>query len=245
MSFTLVFCCEINENGEKLSKIDQDFIADLGISITDLSEVLKKTRQAISKGVSGSNTYLGVLEISKVLDHFSNKDDLLFSVAKQKVCSHYPDLAEHVLTVFQDGTPAFSDEHEGEFIFVCGDVDHFTTDLSRCENQIKSLILNLKMTNGQLNFITTKSERRKIKPFLEMNSNGEVVQYVACDQKMLAIFPTVLLRRTFAGEYSLYGCKSTGFTPLARSEANRMRQIIALFGQPNASGSDLTRNHEL
>jgi hypothetical protein len=201
---------------------DQNLVTELDIPLARVAEAMVKSRQTVTRGVSGSEDYFKVNDLAKALSFWRNSNTELYSRAREAICKIYPDVCEAVKAAADAGNhPLFSLDVVGEYWLICGDFVGFRSNLPSCAKQIELLC---QRDDNQISFFVNEHDERSAIRWA--SQLGERAQVIRCTTVALGMMPTTLLRIDDADTMDLFGVSDTGFTPLARTEAARMRLVM-------------------
>lgn len=213
-----------------MSGRDQELVQSLGVSVSVVASALNKSRQTVNRGIRAAGDYFKPRDLIQALEFWGKSDSALYSVARTKICEMYPEVAEAIAASADTGPSPFSTEVPGEYWFVTGDFPNFRTNLPVCSDQLEALSGR---PDVQIKLIVNKRDFSVAHRFAARFEKS--VEPVLCKNINFQFVPSTLLRIDHLDKMDLFGVSDTGFTPLSRQEAARLRAEIeqTFLGEQN------------
>lgn len=217
-----------------MSARDKDFLQTSKVTVADVASALKRSRQAVYRGVSGDADYLKPGDFTLVLGSLSDRPALR-TQAKEAICQVYPDIADAVMRAFDaSDEAAFDPERPAQYWFICGDLLGLTTQSTRCADQLDALC---ELSSSQVKIFVNEHDLRYAKKY-EGQYSKNYCRAFQCDHD-LSWVPTTLLRiDENSRRIDVFGVTDSGFAPFSQGEAARLRlAIIRNFVDPAESSA--------
>jgi len=205
-----------------MSERDQKLVQALGIPVAQLATALDKSRQTVTRGIRAEAPYLKPTDLARALETWRTSDAGLYTIAKARICEIYPEVADSILEAARaGGSVTFSTDVPGEYWLLAGDFVGFRNDLPTCAKQVE-MLCSLPTAQVKL-FVNERDERAASRLAGKFGRNTTLV--IPCRTVDLSMVPTTLLRIDHDDNLDLFGVSDSGFVPLSRHEASRLRLV--------------------
>lgn len=215
-----------------MSKADISFVKSVDISYAAVADVLRVSRQAVSRGVQreGSN-YFAPSALTSILGRLKVSDPIRFEIARRSVAELYPDVARRVFSALDSRQDvAFDSSIPGDFTLVTADFVGLAGKMTNCRQQIEQVMDGFSLSNpGMMTVIVNSRDREHAERFRSSLSGAieanQRIRVAVCEMD-LSLFPTCLMRIDGEFNVGIFVASDGGFTPISSTEADRIRHSI-------------------
>jgi hypothetical protein len=204
-----------------LAERDRNFIKAVGVPVAQVAFAMGKSRQAVNRGVNLDDNYFKASDFARALESWK-REPALRGLARDAITALYPEMSDAVLRAAEAmSTSDFAEDVPGEYWFLCGDLPGFRTHLTVCAQQLDTLCAN---DDAQVKLFVSGKDIEAAQR-IEARYPDNFTRAIRCNLD-LTVVPSTLVRTDVDDNIDLFAVTETGFTPLSRGEASRLRMAI-------------------
>ncbi|MCB9958689.1 MAG: hypothetical protein H6843_08815 [Rhodospirillaceae bacterium] len=200
-----------------MSARDQILLKQLNISVSKLSKIVERPRQAIGPIVnSADRDFFDLVSIRRLYEYQCTLGEAPCKDAASVIYEHYADLAKSVISPVGERVAI---SRKGETWFLCTDWVDFLDKYDECRCELDKLI---ESTETTLVIIVRHHEIDRVVRYVKGERTGRLVFVVPCLLDLPDAY--ILCQRDPTGDIRSFSANiSAGFTPTTQSKADRIR----------------------
>jgi len=211
-----------------MSARDHEFVQALGVSKSRIAAAIGKTRQAVNRGLrerqGNADDYFKAADFVRMLE-FWQTDPTLRGLVKEAVASLYPELFETVGRVVEAaGAREFDVTIEAAYWFYTADLASMRSDSPGCADQLTQICRH---PRAHVKVIVQGYDRDTAVQNYQGPEFPHSMVFKCKSAEVLDHSLTTVLRIEATGQMQLFVVGDTGFTPVGRSEAARIRRSLS------------------
>lgn len=202
-----------------MSDRDVQLLTTIDMQYTDLANIVKMSRQTVSKVVNSKDDFLTAGKLAKIYDNLRTNSPNNCTLVQRAIEAIYPEYGE---LIFDEDTQL---PNEGEFWFASPDFISFKGQYVTCTD---ILIQLAKGYSSNLVVFSQNHDYKSCKKFFEREENiGPNATFVVQCTQDLGLIPPLLLLNSRSDEKSLFVASPDGFKPVAQHDAPRIWSLLS------------------